>query len=84
MNRKQRRRVAKLGQTASDPPGATAAAVRRLGAGREYHQAGRLAEAEACYRQVLAVQPDHAQALQPLVRQGVPEKPRAVSGDPFF
>ncbi|WP_131989384.1 tetratricopeptide repeat protein [Chthoniobacter flavus] len=29
----------------------------------QHHQAGRLAEAEGLYRQILAVQPDHAQAL---------------------
>ena len=34
-----------------------------LGAGLKHHQAGRLAEAEACYRRVLAAQPDHADAL---------------------
>jgi protein O-GlcNAc transferase len=32
-------------------------------AGVAHHRAGRLAEAEACYRQVLDVQPDHADAL---------------------
>ncbi|MGD0140844.1 MAG: tetratricopeptide repeat-containing glycosyltransferase family protein [Tepidisphaeraceae bacterium] len=31
--------------------------------GRAHHQAGRLAEAEKIYRQVLARQPDHAEAL---------------------
>jgi protein O-GlcNAc transferase len=31
---------------------------------REHHRAGRLAEAEAIYRQVLAFQPEHHQALQ--------------------
>lgn len=34
-----------------------------LAAGREHHRAGRLAEAERCYRQVLAAQPGHAEAL---------------------
>jgi tetratricopeptide (TPR) repeat protein len=34
-----------------------------LGEGIRHHQAGRLSEAEACYRRVLAVQPDHADAL---------------------
>ena len=34
-----------------------------LGAGLKHHQAGRLVEAEACYRRVLAAQPDHADAL---------------------
>src|SRR5579871_683207 len=31
--------------------------------GLERHQAGRLAEAEACYRQVLALHPEHPEAL---------------------
>ena len=34
-----------------------------LGTGLKHHQAGRLVEAEACYRRVLAGQPDHADAL---------------------
>jgi len=37
-----------------------------LGAGVAHHQAGRLAEAEACYRRVLAVQPNHSDALNML------------------
>jgi tetratricopeptide (TPR) repeat protein len=65
MNRKQRRAAAKQGQT---PGGSGAAAVTKgaidlLGAGIQNQQAGRLAEAEACYRRVLAVEPDHADAL---------------------
>jgi len=32
----------------------------------QHHQAGRLAEAETIYRQILAVQPDHADSLQML------------------
>jgi tetratricopeptide (TPR) repeat protein len=68
MNRKERRGAAKLGQT-SHPPGETATAgiatgvAELLGAGLKYHQAGRLGEAEACYRRVLAAQPNHADAL---------------------
>src|ERR1019366_6492594 len=34
-----------------------------LSTGLAHHQAGRLAEAERCYRQLLSVQPDHADAL---------------------
>ena len=69
MNRKQRRGAAKLGQSSSNPPGASGAAgiatgvAELLGAGLKYHQAGRLAEAEACYQRVLAAQPNHADAL---------------------
>ncbi len=69
MNRKQRRGAAKLGQTSSNPPGEPAAAgiatgvAELLGTGLKYHQAGRLAEAEACYRGVLAAQPNDADAL---------------------
>jgi predicted O-linked N-acetylglucosamine transferase (SPINDLY family) len=54
MNRKQRRAAGKAG-----PPDALAAAVR-------HHQAGRLPEAEAAYRQVLAAQPANADALHGL------------------
>jgi protein O-GlcNAc transferase len=56
MNRKQRRAAAKLGETSSGAAGFLAAGVK-------HHHAGRLADAEACYRRVLAAQPDHADAL---------------------
>src|SRR5262244_4608522 len=51
MNRKQRRAAAKLGSPATQLP---ATAVR-------LHQAGQWVAAEACYRQVLAVQPNLAE-----------------------
>jgi tetratricopeptide (TPR) repeat protein len=38
-------------------------ASEQLQAGLKHHRAGNLAEAEACYRSVLAVQPRHAPAL---------------------
>jgi tetratricopeptide (TPR) repeat protein len=70
MNRKQRRAAAKLGKASNNSHGETAKAAAGapgpaalLGAGLEHQRAGRLAEAEACYRQVLAVQPDQADAL---------------------
>jgi len=64
MNRKQRRRASKLGQIPSNPTVVVPPGVANLlGAGLKHHQAGRLAEAEACYRRVLAAQPDHADAL---------------------
>lgn len=55
MNRKQRKAVAKLQQKPNvmTPEKAFAAAL-------EAHQAGRIAEAETLYRQVLAVAPQHA------------------------
>ena len=34
-----------------------------LDAGLAYHEAGRLAEAEALYRRILTTDPDHAEAL---------------------
>jgi tetratricopeptide (TPR) repeat protein len=37
-----------------------------LAAGVEHHRAGRLAEAEACYRRVLAAQPSHFEAYSNL------------------
>src|SRR6266852_7961289 len=52
MNRKQRRAAAKLGSPATQ---LLATAVR-------FHQAGQLVAAEACYRQVLAAQPNLAEA----------------------
>jgi predicted O-linked N-acetylglucosamine transferase (SPINDLY family) len=69
MNRKQRRRASKLGQIPGNPAANTGTVVvppghaNLLGVGLKHHQAGRLAEAEAYYRRVLAAQPDHADAL---------------------
>jgi len=65
MNRKQRRAPAKQGQTfgVSGTAASTKGVTDLLEAGIQSQQAGRLAEAEACYRRVLAVQPDHADAL---------------------
>jgi tetratricopeptide (TPR) repeat protein len=59
MNRHQRRANAKLRNHLVDP-----AAARTLEQGLQYQKAGRLAEAEGCYRRVLAIQPNHADALQ--------------------
>ena len=67
MNRKQRRAAAK--QASSHPPagpataGVPASATDFLAVGLKLHQAGQLAEAEVCYRRVLAAQPNHADAL---------------------
>jgi len=80
MNRRHRRAAAKLGQTPSNftgthparnnPVGTAAIAVpgaaELLSAGIAHHQAGRLAEAEGCYRRILAVQPNHAGTLNML------------------
>jgi tetratricopeptide (TPR) repeat protein len=59
MNRRERRANATLGGGASNDP----RAIGLLKAGVEHHQAGRSSEAEACYRNVLALQPNHAEAL---------------------
>ena len=66
MNRKERRAAAKLGGTQNDPraktaPPANFAVTQLLAAGLQSHQAGRLAEAEACYRRVLTAQPAYAE-----------------------
>ena len=66
MNRRERRAAAKLGGTQSDPraktaPPANFAITQLLAAGLQSHQAGRLAEAEACYRRVLVAQPAYAE-----------------------
>jgi tetratricopeptide (TPR) repeat protein len=70
MNRKQRRIAAKLGQAPGGSRGETAAtavvtpgAAELLAAGLKHQEARQLADAEACYRRVLAGQPDHPDAL---------------------
>ncbi len=68
MNRKQRRTMTKPVQTRNSPAKTAAGVVPTgdadlFGAGVKRHQEGRLAEAEAYYRRVLAVQPNHADAL---------------------
>jgi tetratricopeptide (TPR) repeat protein len=70
MNRQQRRASSTL-RRATDNAGAESASAGRvaprpaelLRIGREHHQAGRLTEAEGCYRKFLAHQPDHADTL---------------------
>jgi predicted O-linked N-acetylglucosamine transferase (SPINDLY family) len=69
MNRHQRRAAAKQGKPPHNPTGtvspamAPPEAVELLAAGAAHHRAGRLPQAETCYRQVLAVHPEHAEAL---------------------
>ena len=71
MNRHQSRANSnsKLRRTSNSPGaqastgGAVPGVAGLLQAGLKHHQAGRLAEAEGCYRRVLAAQPDHADAL---------------------
>jgi predicted TPR repeat methyltransferase len=65
MNRKQRRAAAKLGGGSSTRTATTVVsdAGGLLAAGLEHHRAGRLDKAVACYQQLLAVQPNHADAL---------------------
>jgi len=59
MNRHQRRAAAKLGNQSGVP-----AVAGLVELGLKHHKAGKLAEAEQCYRRVLAIEPDHADALQ--------------------
>jgi len=69
MNRKQRRAAAKSGQATGNPLREAATkpmapeAAELLEVGLKHHQAGRLAEAEACYRRALAAHPGHADAF---------------------
>jgi tetratricopeptide (TPR) repeat protein len=70
LNRKQRRAATKLKPASSNlsPPQAASAIAAGgttdlLSAARKLHQAGKLTEAEAFYRRVLALQPSHADAL---------------------
>jgi Flp pilus assembly protein TadD len=53
-------------QASSKTAAATPAVVDLFGAGMKCHQAGRLADAEAYYRRVLTVEPNHADALNML------------------
>ncbi len=64
MNRKQRRAGSKRGGGAPGaPPPVANGVVELFAAGMRFHQAGRLDQAEACYRQVLAVDRRHADSL---------------------
>jgi Flp pilus assembly protein TadD len=68
MNRKQRRAAAKQGGIRPDGPfvaaGLSAAELGELQtSGLAHHQAGRLAQAEACYRKILAAAPRDVNAL---------------------
>lgn len=58
MNRRQRRADAKLQQASADPR-----STELLHAGVSLQRAGRLAEAQACYRKILTFAPKHADAL---------------------
>ena len=69
VNRKQRRMAAKLGEQAVPPvaPGATVGPSVRiaelLATAQRHHQAGQLAEAEAYYRKILAIDQNHFDSL---------------------
>jgi tetratricopeptide (TPR) repeat protein len=66
MNRKQRRAAKKFGRLSNGLPNEMAISTgvaEFLATGLQHHQAGRLAEAESCYRRVLLVQSEHADAL---------------------
>jgi tetratricopeptide (TPR) repeat protein len=67
MNRKQRRAAAKQGRTGPRGPFVRAPSAAELAeiqaSGLAHHQAGRLPQAEACYRKILAAEPDNVNAL---------------------
>jgi protein O-GlcNAc transferase len=69
MNRHQRRAAGKQGRPSRNPAGTASSAIVPSGvaelfaAGVAHHRAGRLPQAETCYRQVLATQCDHTEAL---------------------
>jgi hypothetical protein len=76
MSRRRLRGATKRGRAQGSASGETAAYGQQAIAdifelGRSHHKAGRLAEAENCCRQVLAVRPNHADALH-LLGAGVP------------
>jgi len=61
MNRKQRRAEEKLGRE-GPPTGPSAHTLSLFARAVAHHQIGRMAEAESLYRQVLAVEPNHAES----------------------
>lgn len=64
MNRKQHRLQVKPGRSSqADRPAVQAAIQQSLADAVHHHQAGRLAEAETLYREILEVQPNHPDAL---------------------
>jgi predicted O-linked N-acetylglucosamine transferase (SPINDLY family) len=63
MNRRQRRLTQKQGRS-QQPQGFAPALQQKFKLALHHHQAGRLAEAEPLYRQVLAAAPHHADSLQ--------------------
>ena len=70
VNRKQRRAAARLKQASTrqfspetEARAVTSGVAQLLATGRKLHEAGRLAEAEAYYHQVLVAQPDDAETL---------------------
>lgn len=63
MNRQQRRAAARQGNPVDDKQHATGAKTLALfAAAIEHHRSRRLAEAEAIYRQILELEPDHVDA----------------------
>jgi 2-polyprenyl-3-methyl-5-hydroxy-6-metoxy-1,4-benzoquinol methylase len=66
MNRKQRRMAAKLGERTVSPGaslGGLVGITELLRQGVQHHQAGRLGEAEECYRKILAADENHFDGL---------------------
>jgi predicted O-linked N-acetylglucosamine transferase (SPINDLY family) len=63
MNRRQRRLTQKQGRS-QQPQGFAPPLQQKFKLALHHHQAGRLAEAEPLYRQVLAAAPHHADSLQ--------------------
>jgi protein O-GlcNAc transferase len=65
MNRKQRRAAKSQGDPGRSATGGRSSSqvAERLATALSHHQAGRLAEAESLYRQILAIEPDHVDSL---------------------
>jgi tetratricopeptide (TPR) repeat protein len=64
MNRQQRRLAARQRRGPGEPPTAATVDVgQTMAAGLAHHREGRLTQADSCYRQVLAHDPNHPDAL---------------------